>query len=338
VGNVYYALWIPVLEETELKLIKENVQKQDISDNGNDPFEVEVSINPSSFNININCKKDGQQKHVDLILEHRNSCGMLVYRLETEDETSFLSKKLHECIPKAIYHIIKEFFHEHKFHSSEEDSHLKPYFLDSPIKANDLTPIKHYLNEYCEMFKAYKRELNEQWKEIVGLINKELPLKSFDACRSLIENCEKAKGEYLYCGALIGFLRKQQVLDDGLIHQIQSSIIDINVLCDKAKLSLDHTGIKVSAKLGIISVESGRRSVRLGALGVFLGVLSLIITLWPSDTKSYKELIKVDEKLNVMDSIQNQRINSILLIQESLMKEVDSLTNVLLPPRSYVKD
>jgi hypothetical protein len=327
VGEAYYALWIPILEETELKLIKENSQRQNISDIEDDPFVVEIGINPDSFCFKIKYEIEGQQNEVDLILKHKNSCGMLVYELETRDENSSFSKELHKGMPKAVYHIIKEFFHEHKFHLSVEDSLIKPYFSERLIKTDDLDPVIHYLKEYRHKFEVYGRELNEQMKGIANLIAEELPFKSFDACKSLIENCERAKGEYLYCSALINFLRKQSVpKDDGLIHQIQCSITDINVLCDKAKLLLNHTGIKISTKLGVISVKSGRQSVRLGLLGGYLGVFSLIITLWPSDTKSYKELIKVDEKLNVMDSIQNQRINSILLIQENLMKEVDSLT------------
>jgi hypothetical protein len=319
VKHAYYALWIPVLRETKLELIKTDPQCIDISDDKDDPFLINISIGEKSLNIAVRYTIQGESKLFLFDFKGMDSCGMLIYEGHSDDKESFFSEIMYSSLPKAIYHIIKEFFHIHKFHSSDEDSLIVPFFSDTEIKLNNLAPAYiHYIKEYQRKFSVYGRELAIQSKDMLALIEKKRNKKAFDFCKNLIENCEKAKGEYLYCSALIEHFREGDKLST-VLHDIKGNITDIDKILHRTQLLLNHTGIVSSFNLGVLGA-------RLGYVSLLLGLVSVAITFWPSDSKSYRKMQILNQKMDLKDSIQNKKMNSMLLMQENLMKEINALT------------
>ena len=81
-----------------------------------------------------------------------NSNGLFQYEYEDNGQKLLLNKS--RGIVHAVYHSIKSFYHEHKYHDPIADSIITPFISDRPISFNKLNnpALAHYLKEVEKMF------------------------------------------------------------------------------------------------------------------------------------------------------------------------------------------
>lgn len=94
---------------------------------------------------------------VSLIHEDDSHNGMFLYRIEAAqtDNPFFVGKDGNPKFPCAIYHKIKEFYHNHNFHKPDDGDSMIPPFVSKnriDIKSSDNEALLHYLDRYERKF------------------------------------------------------------------------------------------------------------------------------------------------------------------------------------------
>ena len=153
--SYYYALWVPQIREGIPSVRKQSLKQVDLKDQPDDSaFLVKGEINRDTLHISLSyilgdapCKTLLFQK-IDV-----SDTGFLVYKLDLNDnDNDFFCEELRHTMPKAIYHYVKDFFHEHQFHNSDDDSLLDSYFSTSEINLNDKETIKKIIKVYLQSY------------------------------------------------------------------------------------------------------------------------------------------------------------------------------------------
>lgn len=222
----YAVLWIPTFTHKPFieHPIKETIRRN-ISDLEDEKFEIEVSLLEDNH-IGISVLGDNGEKKDFLRLTcigcSRN--GLIEYSYEEthlsnaeSDGFQFTS----EVFPEAIYHIIKEFYHEHEFHDNEADTSLRPYISKKSVnlQQNDNPALEHYLERYEEaltdlvdLTRDAKNKIAEDSKKKKGCKEWLLSWLTLMAAQneklchyqSLGKLIMKAKGFEIYLNALYG--------------------------------------------------------------------------------------------------------------------------------------
>lgn len=138
--------------------------------------------------------------------------GLIQYRYELpegftpENQTHPLIDK-EEKITHAVYHAIKEFFHEHKFHKTSKDSIINPYANGDEIniKSTDNPALLHYLKQFEDRLFIAIEEIDVRAHRITSLRSIEEGEGLEEALietQSLLDECTKALGFGVYYKSL----------------------------------------------------------------------------------------------------------------------------------------
>lgn len=122
-----YVLWIPNLGES-LELRETRIEQHNIADVG--IATIDAEIDPDTSQITIRYLYEGAEQVI--VLSPFRPCKgcFLYYTIASRTETySALSRTLDKKFHVGLYHAIKQFFHQHTYHSSDEDSILHARFF-----------------------------------------------------------------------------------------------------------------------------------------------------------------------------------------------------------------
>ena len=210
--SYYYALWIPRYKEGIPDVKNQKLEETDLKDKPDDPpLLVSGEVNCDTLLISLRYKLgDSAYRHLVFHKIVYAESGFIVYKLNLEDdENDFLCEGLRCSMPKAIYHYVKNFFHEHQFHSSDDDSLLDAYFsskiidLDNPEELRSI--LKVYLQSYINKYAGCVFLCRDTLHRVTS--NQRQDIKIEDSLTELHQVIENNKiildGESLYCDFLI---------------------------------------------------------------------------------------------------------------------------------------
>lgn len=151
---IYVVLWIPTLIRGSI--VNHPIQTtitRNLSDIDGNPFCVEMSLQENN-DIVISILNEEGNKDLFLKLNYvqESDNGLVEYSfIEThlndcEDGFRFTS----ECFPVAVYHMIKELYHEHEFHDQDNNLINTPFISTTRIDLHNCynSAILHYLREF----------------------------------------------------------------------------------------------------------------------------------------------------------------------------------------------
>lgn len=262
--STWYALWIPVLTTNGLRINGRRVIYKNLSDT-EVAFNVKAEID-DSFSVRFYY----QEKPVaNLSCYGHNQHGFLLYELTECDDKVFAT--LRTKMPTPIYHLIKDFFHEHIFHSKNEDSLLVPCVSNNRIDPDNLGDVyHHYLSRYEEKIRYYRDEIKELSDNLVALIQKSAGFnKGLNQAYPDLKNLsEKAKGEHRFCSYLIT-VSGDFPLCRPAIANMEPLIAQINYMMCMIEFRMGVESTKLSLRIG-------RRGVLVGIFGFLVGLISII--------------------------------------------------------------
>lgn len=182
---------------------EERYVERNISDIEGEPFWVKVCFDPKSRNITVSYKNDDiYVDFVKLIYKDESRNGMIHYLYEDAILQDSDFKFTGTNFPEVVYHMIKEFYHEHNFHESENDSSLKPYIShcsdDFEFKVPNNKALLHYLKCYEKVLKGMVAQ-SKMWMNILRNKNLDNNTKVFVAIPKL---CLMARGYDAYLSTL----------------------------------------------------------------------------------------------------------------------------------------
>lgn len=150
----YAVLWIPTF--THKPFVEHPFQetiRRNISDLVGEDLDIIATIRKDkSIGISAHGKNGVKKFFLRLNYVDSSRNGLVEYSYkETHCDMKFDGFQFtSEVFPEAIYHIIKEFFHEHEFHEKDADTSLPPYTSDKEVnlQQNDNPALQHYLERY----------------------------------------------------------------------------------------------------------------------------------------------------------------------------------------------
>lgn len=152
----------------------------------------------------------------DLIFVNVSKNGMLHYRYKKQHTEE--GKLIDLIMDEAIYHLIKEFFHEHEYHDPSHECILKAYVkpLDEnlDIKKEDNEALIHYLKQFKDRLRSLRRKTRTNLDNIIKEIRETETNKDSEPQYALLRNlrgdharidkdCANALGESIYYKALL---------------------------------------------------------------------------------------------------------------------------------------
>lgn len=112
-----------------------------------------------------------------------------------------------EGITHAVYHAIKDFFHEHKFHEDSKDSIVDPYpsEVKVDIKSENNLALYHYLEQFEDRLLIAIEGISARANiitELRNLSNGDGLNEALEETQKLLEECNKALGFGVYYRSL----------------------------------------------------------------------------------------------------------------------------------------
>lgn len=338
----YVVLWLPKIVHCEIENLGEPKEfKENISDlEGISLFvnvrlmkskDIEIGIYDNPDNANLS------SHFITLKYEDHSCNGTILY---SYNEKIYRQKPgfgfTAEFFPKAIYHLIKSFYHQHDFHEEECDSILTPYISTQKKgkpdihKANNKA-LLHYLKCYEEMLKntvTYVQILLNKMRKQTQ--NWTVTSKQFNLLPKL---CLRVHGYEVYMGTLyysryntmcrtdvcqIGKLQKelrQRAFNiENALRYIKAVEYEFDVMYQQkntnAILAAANEIMNKTAEQAKDSIESteaaAKESSKLSTIwaigGIVVSLLLGIISLWYSGKtakESSEELKTVREELSI---------------------------------------
>ena len=321
--SYYYALWIPQYQEgipTVKKYCLEEVSLQDRPEDP--PLWVSAEVNPSTQLISLKYRIDGNEART--LLFHKivsNDKGFIIYKLNLDDdEQDFLCERFRVTMPKAIYHFIKNFFHNHQFHNADDDSLLDAYFSESEINLADAVHvgkiihvyINSYVNKYAGAILLSREILNEANQNITK--GYKLEATRNELLLAIEKNRVIIDGESLYCDFLVNSFPEAISL---------AQLQHLYILRDEFS-HYDGRLQQLEASL------SSKQSLKLGWMGLYASIIGALAGLVVSLVLSRNSDTEFDENINTVcgeihkvqafDSLLNQHLQHLQQRQDSALR------------------
>lgn len=162
----YCVFWIPTIYHSDITILNADPQTKDISDGIGKQHNVVVHLNQKNHNLTIeSIPIEGETTAINLKCEEYCRNGLFSYSYEYDDtvkEQVFLEGN----IPNAIYHMVKGFYHQHKYHKSTNDSVLDAFVSPKKIniKEDDNEALLFYLEQYELKFKTSILDIEDRYK------------------------------------------------------------------------------------------------------------------------------------------------------------------------------
>lgn len=291
-----YILWIPCLQGN-LNISTEKIEARNISDDG--VFYVDASLNPETYEVRLSyCLDDAEQKSHEMVFtlfQKPVSC-FLHYQITKQTETtSQLAQTLQTEFHQGLYHLFKDFFHEHTFHAADEDSiiHARCFQTQEEYLQDPISDADYYVEEYIKKFIVVNKDINDKllemrkwtstpWKQIRYYLN------TYRCYKRLVDKFCRYNGEYLFYESL----RKS------VPNQLANS-----KSVDERMKSIDG---EIRIKQYLVEKEFSYNSAVIGTnvstIGTLIGLLGIVLTVFVTCTdKNSKKLEIINNRLNHID-------------------------------------
>lgn len=209
---------------------------------------------------------------VTLIQEEHSHNGMVSYIIDAAkaDNPLFVDMNGELKFPCAIYHRIKEFYHNHNFHESDDGDSMIPPFVSKEkidIKAPDNTALLHYLKEYEKKFVNGFGYLEYYFNKLCnsGFISKLLFFMGWDDHASFYMLAMRLKGDKAYFNTLCSscynscFKMRDSLEDDAKEYRrkyfnIHNIIESIDAMEDRINNRFNMSVARISFWIAIFAV------------------------------------------------------------------------------------
>jgi hypothetical protein len=277
------ALWMPTKDThreqpTLLSGVRPPKPDHNISDDPGYPVWVRISLRPADERIAIT-RLDNRYPHcpirgvtpIVMTVQKRCSDGFILYKCEepvSDKVRSLFNRSRGRSLefPYAIYHVIKGYYHEHKYHHKEQDALLTPYVnpghsvTPDDIEATHKKAIEHYLQCYVTKFTNNVDSLTEQFETIK---TQRRPNVKF--YNDIDKRTKNMRGEKDYCTALL----RSEYVDTTARAEITSKV-------DKSFSRLDRLNENVERDF---ERKQKISSYRIAILSLWIAIASLAITI-----------------------------------------------------------
>lgn len=315
----YYALWIPVLQNTDFKIIR-HPKNRILQDSKEFPkYIIRGELEERTFHFSFFYKvgKREDEKCLQFKCEDKWNAGFLIYSIEMNDTPKdSLEERLQSKMPTFIYHYIKDFFHNHIHHHPSHDSLLYAYFSDSPLsfrsavdKANIM---EYYTSFYLQKFRAYTTNAQSVFAIAKQNINSRLSInKGIRQLEFLLNEGREILGEAEFCNALM---------------VMGTSFIAKNIRKDiyEYKEQIEALQQKISFAYNLCTSSYGIRlgywGVWFGVTGIFVSAASIFLTVCSSPDYTpitvridslYRKGVQTDTLINIRQKEMNARLDSL---------------------------
>ena len=279
----YVVFWLPTIFHKKLEAKKNKVVDSendgffDVSDDSCYPYFVKFELvqeKDDKINIIISSKVTVAEKEVvsfDITLTseyyQKRKNGFIQFSFEEDEIPIKCKKSFEENLTSAIYHKIKEFYHEHECDTGK-DSDLRPEITDEPIplESDNNSAIVKFLMDFSKLFcknaesvswlnkmanehlRHYRRirqnisklsevnditEFYQLHNEIIGHIN---------VLNSLLEN---SLIEYTYCKTLLSSIYNKSFKHDVLLDKENAkedaATFDLKNSCRREALNIRNS-------------------------------------------------------------------------------------------------
>lgn len=362
----YAVLWLPKIMHGEIlpvgnHYIHDNV---DISDYDS-PLKVRVQLMDNrDVEVCIYDQINNTPLHFITLKYEDHSCnGTIMYSYEEKifsGEAGFKFTK--DSFPKAIYHLIKAFYHQHDFHDEKCDTILRPYTSDHKIDIHkeDNEALLHYLECYEEMLKntviyvqmmlSTMRRKTDNWK-INDRIFKVLPelclrARGYEVYMSTLYHSRYntlCKKEVAYFNNSIKRLRQRAFNIENALRYLRTVEYEFDVMYQQKNTAAILTaandimqGTSNQANASMIAItNSAKSSTRWAIFGIIVSLIfgaGSIIYSGVSAKKSSNELIEVRTELNLsIDTLSNiiYEISTQVEAYENVASGIDAINKQL---------
>lgn len=331
----------------------EKYVERNISDIEGEPFWVKVCFDPKTKNITVSYKKDDiYVDFVKLIYIDESRNGMIHYSYEDAILQDSDFRFTCTTFPEVVYHIIKEFYHEHNFHESENDSSLKPYVChcsdDFKFKAPNNKALLHYLKCYEKVLQGMVAQ-SKMWMNILRKKDLSSNTKVFVAIPKL---CLMARGYDAYLSTLynsryntwcrLEHIPEQEEVTEGcerkielrqIAFNIENSIKYFRALEYEFDLTYQQKNTEAVIKKVAVDAERNMNATLKSSTGstrwaVYSIILSLIFSLGSAvysarlSDQSSEELKAAKQSLDISIQELSEVMNGIEMQQDSIHKAV----------------
>lgn len=313
--TIYWALWIPTLKVGKLSLAK-NPGRRKIRDNIKwEPYFLWSEVDKETFDFTLKySSKDNTTSACSLILTQveNNNHGFIVYSVEVPDEDdgdSFLTTLREKGMSPSIYHFIKDHFHSHVHHDSNEDALLKCLSSRDPLTLKTETGkamiANHYLDLYATKFNNFLKDITDDHARARTLVNNGMTTaKGINMYAEIIKSGRIIAGEYEFCNFLMQHYNSGRAQQNRSIRDTMTAIRSELEACSSDYQLCTNA---YSTKLGIYGIWAGVLGILISTGGIMFSCLS---------DKSFEPVI--------------QKEDSIKIDIEYLKKDIDSVHGILI--------
>lgn len=313
----YYVFWIPSLSgKLELKNTDMMVN---ISDT--DVFEVSAHIDKKSREVILSYQYKDTEYEISLTPFKDIDRCFLYYKLdEIKEKESPISRDLLEKFPNWLYHIFKQFYHNHKFHSEEEDSILNTRFFNSYAEYSntEMSDREFYLNEYEERFRGILTRICDNLTQIDIRRSKgeyRNYLKIYKGYKKLLDIFLQYEGEYSYYKAL------KASLPNSKTDIAKETIRRIEYIDTEIRIRKEMINNQFSVDSAIIGTNISTAGTVFGVVGVVLSVIAMCQTCASTTDEKIQQV--ENEVASVKADVKD--IDSLSWCTRELYYRIDSL-------------
>ena len=279
-----FCYWVPTTENIDFESLKKSksgnsIQKSVTISDMDEKVDILLNMNTSSFDIIVTILfEKNKLDTINLTCQKYQSNGIITYKAESvsnEKTVQSLTTETETVLKIQAYHLFKEFFHKHEYHSKKHDSLLEAYVSTGSIDDDQI--LMHYAELYVKKFHAYRKKLNliSTTKIIDRFVNKKeldtLLTPAIQAITTAKSFIHQAMGEMIYAEYIIESIKNQET---SLNYQNKLNKFRQQFEVQHKKYDLTYEQIDMLYSKNINSLQ-----IYLGMIGVVLGILGILFAI-----------------------------------------------------------
>ena len=304
--TVYFALWIPTLKVGAISFVTPP-ERRKIQDNSRwNPYYLWGEVDRANYNFTLRYSQIDVRENarvISFVKTDINNKGFIVYSadLPEEDEGDMFVRLLKTEMTPSLYHFIKDHFHDHVHHESEEDAILTCLHSDQPLSLNNALGMgrvaKHYLDSYSQKISDFLNDARRNHERARQLIaNFYSVSKGIGLLSSTIRNARKLEGEYEYCEFLMKHYNDGRAQENKTIRNNMSMVRH-----EMETISFDY-----QLCINAFSIKFGLLGILAGVAGIFVSTGGIAYSCC-----SETDLLPIIQKSDTIASeMKNERLHN----------------------------
>ncbi len=307
-------------------------KRRKIQDNNRwSPYYLWGEVDRANYNFTLSYSQVDVRRDahvISFVKEDINNKGFIIYsaELHNDDEGDMFVKLLKTGMMPSLYHFIKDHYHDHVHHESEEDAILTCLHSDQPLSLSTAVGMrqvaKHYLDSYSQKISDFLNDARRYHERARMLIANVFTVsKGIGLLSSTIRNARKLEGEYEYCEFLMkhyndGRAQENKTIRDNIamVRREMETISFDYQLCINA----------FSVKFGLYGILAGVAGILVSTGGIVYSCCSetdLLPIIQKNDTiasEMKNDRLHTDSVYQVLCNDQKQQIMELKKQEESI--------------------